>query len=434
MLALCSTLAIFSTACRTAEPSTGVRVVLITLDTVRADAFLTSDGTPPLELTRARARNGLVFERHYSATGQTQPSHATMFTGLDPWRHGVTLNSASLAEDQETLAERLKAAGFETAAVVASYPLASRFGFDQGFDIYIEEFVDGTPNTRQGFSPANFVLEHAIRVLDEAKEKKQFLWVHFFDAHSPYGALTEKKGDRMRPPEMRVAITESGADREDVLTRARELYERDIRIMDRHLDALFERLEQESDEMETHILLVADHGENFGETGSLGHGRRLTRWGLHVPLFILSPKVGPGVRSEPVGMIDIPATILDLAGVEQDFGSSKSLLDPTVRRRVVGMRRIIMKPFDEKRLDGSIHRIEGLCFYSVDGDRIYMGSRQGVALEDSDAREPDADRVAQLEKLFARFEEELADPNVGNLDTQAIEQMRALGYAAGGER
>ncbi len=414
-------------ACDTADERP-VRVVLITLDTTRADALLTDGATPPLENVYRWSQLGLVFERHYAATGETQPSHATMFTGMHPWRHGLTLNSAALGEHHETLAERLQASGFRTGAVVASHPLESRYGFGQGFDLYVEDFSEGALAAQRGFSSADVVAEQAHSVLDQLGGDRQFLWFHFFDAHAPYGALTRPPAQRMRPTDMRVAVTDQGADRDEILARGLELYHSDIRIMDGHIDTLLERLEQESADFETHIVIVADHGENFGETGSLGHGKRLTRLDLHVPLVILSPRVEAGVRREPVGMIDVTATLLDLAGVDGELGTSRSLLDDDQRRRVVGMRRIFMEPFTETRLDGSVHTIEGLRFFSVIGDRIYMGNSQEIVLDDMDPREPEADRVAELEVLFREFEDEIVDPDLSLVDDEMIEQMRALGY------
>ena len=110
--------------------------MLITLDTLRAD------GLAPrlMPRTAAFADRGLRFERAYAATATTQPTHATLFTGLHPWEHGLTRNGRVLAAGFDTLAERLRAAGFETAAVVASFPLERRFGFAQGFDSYEQEF------------------------------------------------------------------------------------------------------------------------------------------------------------------------------------------------------------------------------------------------------------------------------------------------------
>lgn len=411
-----------------AEQTDGVRVVLFTLDTTRADALLTAGGPPPLEHVRERARQGLIFERLYAATGLTQPSHATMLTGMHPWRHGIFQNGSTLPERIETLAERLQSAGFRTGAAVASFPLENRFGFAQGFDMYLDELVSGPLKTGRGFSPAEFVAGEANRVLDELGGDKQFLWFHFFDAHMPYGLNTRPPNERMRPWDMRVAITDQGADRDEVLRQARRLYDEDIRIMDGYVDGLLRRLDDESSEFETHVVIVADHGENFGEAGLLAHGARLTQWDLQVPLVILSPDVEAGVRTEPVGMIDVPATLLELAGVATDIGSSRSLLEPSPRRQVMGMQRPFLEPNREIRLDGSVHIVEGLRFFSVIDGSLYMGNSQEVVLEDPNPGELEAERVAELKDLFRKLEDEMVDPETSPMDDEVIEQMKALGY------
>ncbi len=406
----------------------GLRVVLITLDTTRADALLTDEEPAPLEHLSGWARQGLVFAGLYAPSGETQPSHATMFTGMHPWRHGVLTNPAPLPRHLETVAERLGDAGFETGAVVASFPLERRFGFAQGFDLYFDELIAGPLAARRGFSPAEFVAQQADRMLDELSGDKQFLWLHFFDPHAPYGFHSRSPKDRLRPSDVRIAITDHGADPEEVLARARHLYDEDVRIMDRQVDRLLRRLEEESSRFETHIVIVADHGENFGETGSLGHGRRLTRMDLHVPLIILSPDVEPGMRAEPVGMVDVPATLLDLAGVASDLGTSRSLLEPDVRRQIVGMQRPFIEPFEEIRIDGSTHVLEGLRFFSMIDGRLYMGNSSEVFLEEMEPGELEPERIAELKSLFATFESELGDPESSPVDDEVLEQMRALGY------
>jgi arylsulfatase A-like enzyme len=232
----------------------------------------------------------------------------------------------------------------------------------------------------------------------------------------------------MRPSDIRVAITDRGADRHEVLSRARDLYDDDVRVMDLQVDRLLRRLESESGAFETHIVIAADHGENFGETGSLGHGRRLTGMDLHVPLVILSPDVEAGVRQEAVGMIDLPATLLDLAGAPTDLGSSRSLLEAGPRRQVLGMQRPFIEPFREIRLDGSVHVLEGLRFFSVIDDRLYLGNSEEVVLDDLSPGEPEAERVAELREQFRGFEDQMADPDLSLVDEEVLEQMRALGY------
>ena len=118
-----------------------VRVVLITLDTLRFDHWMPAEGGASLmPRTWNHAREGVRFTRFYVASSVTQPTHATIFTGLHPWEHGVTRNGLVLSQEVPSLVEVLRSHGFSTEAVVASFPLAARFGFARGFDRYHDDF------------------------------------------------------------------------------------------------------------------------------------------------------------------------------------------------------------------------------------------------------------------------------------------------------
>ncbi len=215
------------------EPS--IRVVLITLDTLRLDSLL-GTGDRPGQMPRLRrwAERGRMFERYYSATSSTKPSHATLFTGLNPWEHGVPSNFMVLTDERVTLAERLKDAGFRTAAAVGSFAVNRRFGFDQGFETYHDQVIiegaegsgdEARPSVKYRFR-AQEVTGTALTLLDEARGSRQFFWFHYFDAHSPYGASTGRRGYLgARDLLDRIA---RGADPEQVLGNARRLYDRDV--------------------------------------------------------------------------------------------------------------------------------------------------------------------------------------------------------------
>lgn len=414
------------------------RVVLITLDTVRLDAFERADGAPPLASTRSWAERGRIFERYFSASGTTQPSHATIFTGLHPWQHGVPLNGALLAEERTTLAEMLKAAGYRTGAAIASFPLHSRFGFDQGFDVYHEEFSEGSIKRWGGVrrdetafhSPADAVAERALELIDELGGERQFFWFHFFDAHAPYGDRSAAPEEWLRPPQIIKAVVDKGIPRETVLARARSLYDDDVRFMDRHIDRVLKRLEQDFDRTETHVLVVSDHGESFGESDSVGHGKRLTPPVVHVPLFIVSPRVEAGIESAPVGTIDLTATLLELADVDVALEGSRSLLrERDDARPVVGMRRTYNTPYEESRLDGSVHTIHGFRFFAIVGDDMYTGDARNLTLADGEQTVAQSEHTAGLSDRFRRFEEAYVNPNLAKtVDEETIEGLRALGY------
>jgi arylsulfatase A-like enzyme len=437
-LAVAATLsALFATpACRLgARP---VRIVLVTLDTLRHDAVFGGAGRPSaMPSTLARARRGTVFERFFAATSSTQPTHATLFTGRHPWQHGVSRNGVPLGADQLTVAEVLHDAGFSTAAVIGSFPVAGRFGFAQGFDAFDEALTEG--ELSQGWEGLAEVEEHYYRLagrvtdaalaqIDHARGSKQFFWFHYFDAHAPYGDTSP--GPRLRPFDL-LALAQRGVDVQADVARARDLYDKDAASLDAQLDRLFARLEKDAGTYDTHLVVTADHGESFGEDGSLGHGRRVTAPQIHVPFFILSPRLRAGVRRDVAGSVDVPRTIFGLAGVAANSFGGRDLLREASGGRAFGMRRRFVDVQREQRLDRREYPLDRSLFYAVDSDgRIQAGNASALMPgEGSGVASP---APAALQKLFGSFERQLSGaerPASG--DAEVEEALRALGYVGG---
>lgn len=435
-------LALATSGCGVADEKR-TRIVLITLDTLRGDGpgSSGSDLGPMPELT-ARAARGHRFTRFYAATSVTQPSHATMFTGLHPWQHGVSRNGQVLPEHRLTVAELLAEHGFETAAVVSSFPVAGQFGFARGFGNYAEKFVYGIERRTRWeevwkvpeglfFSPANFTTELAIAALDRATREQQFFWFHYFDPHAPYG---DSRGLGLMHRVAMDRAAQGEDERKTVLEQVRMLYRADLTFLDEHLARLFRRLDQDHDDYTTHVIIVSDHGESLGEDGSLGHGTRLTDAQIRVPAVILSPRLRPATRSDVAGSIDIARTILSLAGVDAplEFGGRDLTNMPFASEGAVGMRRTFAarRPTDT-RVDGSVHELEPFEFYVTDTEgRVTRGNRSKL---EWDPTYPDQQRVREEERLVELFQqletqlvENSASPNLSAEDRRAL---KALGYA-----
>jgi arylsulfatase A-like enzyme len=420
----------------------GVRVVLITLDTLRFDHFESDpNGAVAMPLTSAHARRGIRFDRYYSVTGMTQPTHATLFTGMQPWEHGVTRNGMVLSARFPSIAERFKDAGFETRAVIGSFPLADQFGFGRGFDEFDENFSEVFMKGRnvwegreipggEFFSMGEFVTDQAIRALDRAEGKKQFFWFHYFDPHSPYGA---SRGEHMKKMHVLSQVGRGRPIVERLVAKAKRLYAQDVAYLDESLARLLDRLHADEDSYVTHVFVVSDHGESFGEGDSLGHGFRLTEEQLHVPAFLLSPNVKPQVRTDVAASIDVPTTLLSLAGIEADDGREMPGRDLT--RSIAGdasafaMRRTFEDGHgEEKRLDGRTHRFDGYLFCEIDSrGRFRRGNAKGLVADggslDAPARERLIDRFRSFEALLDRSIE------VAPLDPEVERGLEALGYA-----
>ncbi|MBM3295043.1 MAG: sulfatase, partial [Candidatus Aminicenantes bacterium] len=166
-----------------------LNVLLVTLDTTRADRIgcygYAQARTPNLD---ALARNGVRFANAYAPVPLTLPSHASILTGLTPLAHGVRNNgSYVLSYDKLTLAEILRDRGAATGAFVASFSVDSRFGLDQGFDVYDDHFQEGAPfKALNAERKAEQVLERFADWLGRIGDDRFFAWVHFFDPHLPY--------------------------------------------------------------------------------------------------------------------------------------------------------------------------------------------------------------------------------------------------------
>ena len=288
-LALAALAAAAPAPARRAPPN----LVLITLDTTRADhlgAWGDRDAhTPNLD---ALATRGTRFVRCDTAAPITLTSHATILTGLFPPRHGVRDNGTFVLSPQvETLAERLAARGYDTAAVVSAVVLARRQGLDQGFRIYDDDLGEGyAAGTVVAERPAEKTTAAAAAVLAKLRPPF-FLWVHYFDPHEEY-----------RPP-TRFADLSRGPHR---------LYDGEIAYMDEQIGALLKKLPPGTD-----VAAVGDHGEMLGEHGEATHGLLLFRGVRRVPLILAGPGVPAGRVSDClVRTADVAPTLLAMAGAE----------------------------------------------------------------------------------------------------------------------
>lgn len=270
-------------------------VVLITLDTTRAD-HLGAWGWPHARTPNldALARRGTRFARCDTAAPITLPSHATILTGLLPPRHGVRDNGTfTLAGSFETVAERLAARGYDTAAVVSAVVLARRHGLHQGFRIYDDDLGAGYA---AGTEVSERTAEEATTAALAAAGKLRppyFLWVHYFDPHDEY-----------RPPS-RFADRAAGPTR---------LYDGEIAFMDEQIGRLLAGLPGGA--KDAAVVVVGDHGEMLGEHGEETHGLLLNQAARRVPLLAAGPGVPAGkVHGCLVRTSDVAPTLLALSGV-----------------------------------------------------------------------------------------------------------------------
>ena len=288
-------------------------ILLVTIDTLRADALSSYGGparTPNLDRLAAR---GARFTFAHAHAVVTLPSHTTMLTGRLPYEHGMRDNSGfRVPEGTETLATRLKAAGFATGAFVGGFPLTRRFGLTPGFDVYDDDMpeLSGAMAISMPERRADAVVGRAVEWLKQ-QQGRFFSWVHVFDPHSPYVApAPHAEGYPSQPYHGEVAWT------------------------DQALGPLFDAID--AMDRPTLVIVTADHGEGLGDHGELTHGMFAYEPTLRVPLIVArlgggaQTRAGAVVVDAPARHIDIAPTVLEAAGVPPVPGLPGSSLAPLI--------------------------------------------------------------------------------------------------------
>ncbi len=273
-------------------------VVFVTLDTTRADRLgAYGHAGAETESIDRLAREGLRFERAYSVLPLTIPAHASLFTGLYPFHHGIRDNGAGvLADSFTTMAEVFSAAGYRTAGSAAAFVTTRQWGFAQGFDAYFDTMPAKTDQASRGASnywhserAGDAVVSDALTWLAGVRaDEPVFLWVHLYDAHFPY-TPPEAYAQRMRG----------------------RPYDAELALVDDQVGRVVEAFAGRS----ALFVLVGDHGESLGEHGEGEHGLYTYDATQRVPWILSGAGVKPGVVEQPVSQVDLLPTVLSLVGL-----------------------------------------------------------------------------------------------------------------------
>ena len=331
-----------------AEPPAGrnhPNILLITVDTLRAD-HLSSYGyhlkTSP-EIDKL-AEEGVRFANAYSPIPLTGPSHASLFTSRFPQEHGARINGFAVPKGSKwlSLPQILKRFGYQNGAFVSAWPLTSRLThLDRWFDRYDEDLS----RQYQVFNSSRYaedVTPPAISWLEENRVGPFFLWVHYFDPHSPYNlredfAEPESSG---HPKSTREPLNR------EMASRIRK-YDSEIGYADFYIGKLLARLDELGLKESTLVALTSDHGESLGEHGYVGHGRQLSEGIVHIPLIMRYPAGLPAgkVISRNVSLLDATPTILELAvGRQLDRDLPTSFAGRSLAAAMAGRETIPQRP------------------------------------------------------------------------------------------
>jgi len=297
-------------------------IVLIVIDTLRVDAVSSygkiAGTTPEVD---ALAREGLRYEHAYAPAPWTLPSHATILSGLGVEQHRAGISGrGGLRDEVVTLAERLRDAGYETAAFSENTIVSDLFGLVQGFQRHraTQIGVDGKG-----------VYVNAVSAVKDWLPKRNttrpfFLFLNIVDPHSPYTIRAE---NRFVPPDASQELIRSrpqnpshllcgGIPDQKMLGVLHGLYLGDVHAADAKVGEIAQAIRAATSGRKPIIVVAADHGEYFGEERLMGHEFGLHEAVLHVPLIVNGlPGIAPSVIPDTVGLVDLAPTILGWAGI-----------------------------------------------------------------------------------------------------------------------
>jgi arylsulfatase A-like enzyme/parvulin-like peptidyl-prolyl isomerase len=391
-------------------------VLLVTIDTLRADRVGAyghrAAQTPHLDRL---SREGVLVADAVVQTPQTRPSHASLFTGRQPYEHGIRDNfSPPLEPGVPTLAELLRKGGYHTAGFIGAYPVSRDSGLDRGFDRFDDPFSGTGPGHQELRSErrATEVVDRALEWLSDAPAPF-FAWVHLFDPHAPYRP----------PPPYRSRFAD-------------EPYDGEVAYSDAQVGRLLGWLDAAGRRDSTLVVVTSDHGEGLGEHGEDEHLFFVYDSTLRVPLLLRWPgRLPAGVRvSGQFRSVDLLPTLLDLAGQPPVATSGESRAE-TLRtggripdnesyaESLYGQLRFGYAPLRALRADG---------WKYIDAPRAelyHLGSDPGETRNRLDDSGPLA--AAMRDQLRGYDAGEASAAGV-TLDPEANERLAALGYVGGG--
>ena len=417
LLALC-----FAAAAAPPPGRAPANVILITIDTVRADHLgcygATDIHTPTLD---ALAHDGIVFERAISQVPLTWPSHAAILTGTYPFQNGVQdFTGQPLDPRFRSVAQVFKQQGYATGAVVSAFVLDRSWGLARGFDFYDDAFSAETFQTKDvGLvdRKAGESVTHAINWLQKTPKRPFFFWLHLYDPHSPYD-----------PPE-------------PFRTQYRgHLYDGEIAYADHELGRLMAWLKQNHLYDRSLIVFLSDHGESLGDHGEKEHGFFVYNSTVHIPLIVKPPAgsgIQPGRVARPVETVAVAPTLIRLAGMKNAaekekqfraaglFGDEAEKQDAAYSESFYSFSSFGWSPLHALET-GRYHYIEAPEpeLYDLTAD---PGEKNNLARQQTATVAVLEDK---LQTLLRQNPYKPAENGTSGLSPDALEKLRALGYVA----
>jgi arylsulfatase A-like enzyme/Flp pilus assembly protein TadD len=411
-------LALLGTAAFWFWPNRRVNLILITLDTTRADrlgcyGYLPAR-TPVLDKL---ASEGVLFENAFTACPVTLPSHATIFTGLTPREHGIRHNgTGSLNRRLPTLPELLRERGYDTGAFVGAFVLNRKFGLNRGFQKYDDltgaEFAEGQMHRRRGGA---VVVNTALAWLKGHTSHPFFCWIHLFDPHAPYRPRQEVFGDQFveRP------------------------YDAGIAAADLQIGRIIDFLQQHKLRDRTLVIVVGDHGEGLDEHEEREHGHMLYNSTLRVPLVVAHPALcKPGHRiTEVVSLVELLPMVQECLGLRPPGMPEGRSLKAALRAEALRPRACYAEtdvPFLEHRWAPQRSLVsKNWKYIRTPRPELYDLSHDPAELNNLAESQPR--RLEEMESALAKVESGLTPRQADDVQLSPAERrtLASLGYVAG---
>ena len=410
---------LFACAGLLAQVKAAPNVVVITIDTLRADHIGCYGDkqirTPNID---ALAAEGARFERAYTPVPVTLPAHTVIFTGTYPLLSGMhDFSGNKLNPAQPTLASVLKQHGYVTGAVVGSAVLDSRFGLNQGFDFYYDHFDFNRlqeSNLEEMERPGNLVADEALKWLADNHKNKFFLWMHLYDPHYPY-----------RPPP---PFREQYKDRP---------YDGEIAFADAQVGRLIRYLKAHGIYQNTLIVLAGDHGESLGEHGEKNHGFFIYNATLHVPMIIRLPEIAkPRVVISLAGLADLMPTVLSALKIEAPPQVQGVSLLPLMKAKSAAEERSLYAETFLPRLHfnwSELRSVESDKYHFIDAPKPEL---YDLTQDPGETNNLFTEKKAVAEEMRARLTSVIGQYSSGaemaqktGLDPALMERLKSLGYA-----
>jgi choline-sulfatase len=410
-----------------ARVSGPLNVLLVTADTLGADQLGAygnrAIATPRLD---ALAASGVLFEKAASVAPLTLPAHTSILTGTYPMAHGVRDNGSHFEPgDRATLAGTLKRVGYATGAFVGAFVLDSRWGLDEGFDRYVDDFdLSGSDLISPDMvrHRGEDVVANARAWLEQVKGGPFFAWVHLFDPHAPY--------DPPEPYRTQYGNAPWG------------LYHAEVAHVDTLVGQLLDWLAQNNLAQSTAVVFVGDHGESLGRHGEQSHGFFVYDATIHVPFILRVPNLPAGRRvAAQVSAIDLMPTVLSALRLPVPPSvQGRNLFELTAGASADAGLDAYSESYNPRNEYGwsELKSLRSESFHFIDAPRPELYDVRADPHEQHDLASQHGDEVARFKRALDAFvarasagASSSAPPASASLDSQARERLAALGYVGG---